>query len=174
MNALRFIEMEHPVGGCELDAESMTYPRHLLAECASALLLFCSGRMGAADGHWVRDERLIDVTAVDWDEKTLEPFRAAYPDEWTYVQADAFAWAATAGRRWDLVSADVPSQYADRLDETLPMWCERAELFVTVTMMGDKPLPRVPAGWRIRETIWRSTWNFSDYYWLVLAREPRA
>ena len=38
-----------------VDAETFAFPHELLAARSSALLLFASGRMGAADGHWIRD-----------------------------------------------------------------------------------------------------------------------
>ncbi len=155
-----------------LDAESFKYPRHLLEECSSGLLLFCSGRMGAADGHWFRDVGLTDVTAVDWDEETLEPYRAAFPEEWDYVHSDAFEWAAHfATRRWDIVSADPPSQYADRTAtrETLGLWCRLATKFVTATVMTTDV--DVPAGWDILDLIERASYDDGRvYHWLVLGR----
>lgn len=154
-----------------LDAESAVYPKHLLERCESGLLLFCSGRMGAADGHWFREAGLTAVICVDWDAKTLVPFACSYPSEWRYVEADAFEWARLQTRRWDIVSADVPSQWADRLQETLPLWCSLAERFVTVTLMGDCDMPAAPGGWQTIGVVRRTTWNGRDYLWLVLERE---
>lgn len=156
-----------------LDAESFAYPRHLLDECTSGLLLFCSGRMGAADGHWFRDAGLVDVTCVDWDEKTLEPFRAEYPEEWRYVQADVFEWANLVDHRFDIVSADAPSQYVARMISELPLWCRLANRYVTATVMGDlldKPVS-LPDDWDLLETIERASYpDGRVYHWLVLER----
>lgn len=158
-----------------LDQESMTYPRHLLADCDSALLLFCSGRMGAADGHWVREAGLTDVTCVDWDEKTLEPFAAEYPAEWVYQQADVFAWTHGQTRTWDLVSADAPSQHAALLPHMLPIYCSRASKYVVATMAcyaSDDPIqPAAPDGWIYAEDpIWRAEFEGRRFWWLVLER----
>lgn len=162
-----------PAEGCVLDSESAAYPRELLKECQSALLLFCSGRMGSADGHWVRVAfpLITDVACVDWDEKTLDPFQAVYPAEWSYVRSDAFGWAREQTRRWDIVSADVPSQWADRLPETLPLWCALADRYVTVTWMADTPIPSAPDGWLLRDVRQRAEWNGRVYCWLILERK---
>jgi hypothetical protein len=163
-----------------LDAESQVYPRELLEECNSVLLAFCSGRMGAADGHWVRQAGIKDVTCLDWDEKTLEPFRAEYPSEWTYVQADAFQWAEdkawgnSEAFQWDLVSADMPSQYADRMVDSLSLWCALARRYVVATLMESLLLAaatRLPTGWRAREVLKRNEHEDGRVWcWLVLER----
>lgn len=167
-----------------LDQESMTYPRHLLDDCDSALLLFCSGRMGAADGHWVREAGITDATCVDWDGATLEPFANEYPREWTYIEADVFEWAPNQyarGHSWELVSADAPSQYGDRLREMLPIYCELADKYVVATLANTGPgaviIPDPPEGWRyIGEPIWRTEYQSEGdelsrkFWWLVLER----
>lgn len=158
---------------CVLDTESEAYPRHLLDDVASGLLLFCSGRMGAADGHWFREAGLTDVQCVDWDEKTLDPFRAHYPEEWYYTQADAFLWAELAAtRRWDIVSADAPSQYADRMYDALPVWCRLANSYVTATVMRPPTADdTVPEGWTILGCVERAVYpDGRTYHWLILER----
>lgn len=162
-----------------LDAESHAFPRDLLADCESAFLLFCSGRMGAADGHWVREAGLTDVTCVDWDEKTLEPFQAAYPSEWSYVRADIFDFLRDSfgGRRWDIVSADAPSQLGSELPNLLPSYCSISSRYVVATMSSvDGAVPEVPAvgprvGWRyLGDPVFRTEWEGRRYWWLVLER----
>lgn len=153
-----------------LDAESHAFPKALLAECSSVVLLFCSGRMGAADGFWVREAGLVDVTAVDWDEKTLEPFRARYPEEWSYARADVFEWVKEQERRWDLVSADAPSQWDSRFAETLPAYCSLAERFVVATVLETTVIPEPPAGWSVLGRITRCGYEGRLYQWLVLQR----
>jgi hypothetical protein len=159
-----------------VDQETFTYPRYLLADCESGLLLFCSGRMGMADGHWFREAALEDVTCVDWDEKTLWPFAALYPDWWLYLQADVFEWVETqGGSAWEIVSADMPSQYANRLTEMLPKFCALSEKYVTVTMAcytSDDPIqPPAPEGWRyVGDPIWRSEFEGRRFWWLVLEK----
>lgn len=149
----------------------MAYPRHLLDECESGLLLFCSGRMGAADGHWFRESGLPEVTCVDWDQETLEPFRKAYPPEWTFIQADAFHWAKYAHPGFDIVSADAPSQYAycTASAETLGLWCRLARKYVTATVMTRDV--EIPEGWRQLDLIERASYDDGRvYHWLVLER----
>lgn len=156
-----------------LDAESQAFPRQLLGWCSSALLAFCSGRMGAADGHWIREAGLLDVTCVDWDEKTLIPFADEYPVDWRYFQADAFEWVEGCGRSFDIVSADLPSQYADRMLESVPLWTGVAERFVTMTVMGSCLGERwaPPSGWRVHGLLPRASYpDGRDYFWLVLER----
>lgn len=172
------------VASVPLDAETFTYPAELLKECESALLLFCSGRMGAADGFHVANAGLTDVTCVDWDEKTLEPFRQAYPAAWEIVQADVFEWVdwngrpgplGWNGRQWDIVSADAPSQYADRLPEMLPRYCEIARKYVTATLAVTGPgapvVPPAPSGWGYRgEPVFRTEYEGRRFWWLTLER----
>lgn len=152
----------------------MAYPRHLLDECASGLLLFCSGRGGAADGHWFREAGLTDVTCVDWDEKTLEPFQAAYPSDWTYVHENAFnfmdRWHDRGG--WDIVSADPPSQYRDRLFELLYHYCRHARKYVTATVMEPEiPASAIPKTFELVDVIPRASFpDGRDYFWAVLKR----
>lgn len=160
-----------------LDAESYAFPRELLAVCESALLLFCSGRMGAADGHWVREAGLVDVTCVDWDAETLDPFSDEYPAAWEYVHEDAWRFAGElAGRRWDFVSADMPSQYAGQLREALPLFCALATKYATVTLANVGPgavvIPDAPDGWRyVGDPIWRNEYHGRRFWWLVLERD---
>lgn len=155
-----------------LDQESMAYPRHLLDGCSSGLLLFCSGRMGAADGHWFREAGLTDVTAVDWDEKTLVPFEAEYPDEWRYLQEDAWLYVAVAQRRWDIVSADPPSQYRDIQIRSLANWCSVSDRYVTATVMQpDIPDEAIPDGWTLLDVTLRAWFDDGrNYFWAVLQR----
>ena len=162
-----------------LDAESFTFPRHLIERCSSALLLFCSGRMGASDGHWIAEQGLTDVTCVDWDAATLEPFADEYPATWHYVEADVFEWMERdRGRRWDIVSADAPSQLADRLVEMLPRYCALARRYVTAThatvgVDSEADPPAAPQGWRyMSEPTWRIYANGRMFWWLMLEREP--
>lgn len=161
-----------------MDYEARTYPKHLLEECQSGLLLFASGRMGSADGQWFREAGLEDVTAVDWDEKTLEPFSDLYPDSWLYLRANVFDWVyQQRGSTWDIVSADAPSQHGHRLTEMLPAYCALAEKFVTATMSTDvkdantDQLPPEPAGWSyVGEPVWRADYMERRYWWLVLEK----
>jgi hypothetical protein len=160
-----------------LDAESFAYPHELLAGCRSGLLLFASGRAGAADGHWFREAGIASVTAVDWDEQTLDAMQDLYPRCWSFLRCDAFEFArdaAARGRRWDVVSADAPSQYAPELVARLPIWCALASRFVTATLFrhcfaGEpllRELPAPPEGWRWRELRWRAAFR-GGVYWLI-------
>jgi hypothetical protein len=130
--------------------------------------------MGAADGQWVRKLGITDVTCVDWDDKTLEPFKEHYPKEWTYVLADAFDWARKCGRTFDLVSADMPSQYGDAMLESIPLWCALSNRYVTMTVMQEGAHePHLPKGWLHLTTIERNTDPIDGrtWWWLVLVKE---
>jgi hypothetical protein len=164
-----------PVVSIPVDRESFTYPRHLLEGCRSALLLFASGRMGAADGRWVQEAGLEDVTAVDWDRKTLEPFSEVYPACWDYVEADVREFVGIAGRRWDVVSADAPSQMADELPDLLPRYCELANRYVVATLAvtgdGEPVVPPSPAGWSyLGEPVYRAEFEGRRFWWVGLER----
>lgn len=159
----------------ELDIESYAFPTSLLDGCESALLLFASGRMGAADGYWLQEAGIDDVWCVDHDPATLVPFAAAYPAEWRYLEADAFAFFPD--RVFDLVSVDAPSQFAPHLLTWLPRWCGFASRFVTATVfrhcfIGEPSLDELepaPDGWRYRDLIHRSEFR-GGVYWLVMER----
>jgi hypothetical protein len=158
-----------------LDAESTVYPRELLRDCESALLAFCSGRMGAADGHWVREAGLHDVVCVDWDSETLEPFAQSYPDEWRYVLRDAFEYAQHCTRTFDLVSADMPSQYELRMLGSMALWCSLACKYVTATVMKSCLTGGgwwIPEGWKIRELVKRNE-HEDGRVWMWLVMEAR-
>lgn len=160
-----------------LDLESMAYPVEVLDGCDSGLLLFCSGRLGITDGHWFAQAGLTDVTAVDWDAATLEPFAEQYPGWWHYVKEDAFQYAWEARRNWDIVSVDAPSQYAPQLVEHIPLWLALATKRATLTLYRHcfvgvptvDELPDPPDGWRYDRLIRRSEFR-GGIYWLVCER----
>lgn len=162
---------------CAIDAETFAFPHGLLRNCSSALLLFCSGRMGAADGHWVREYGLEEVLCIDWDASTLEPFAAAYPAEWNYLQDDVWEHVWSEQDRWDIVSADMPSQYADRLEGLLLScrWLARRYIVATLALVGpgDPVVPSAPPGWGYRcPPIYRAQFEDRRFWWVVLEREP--
>ena len=54
-----------------LELEQASYPREILGDLDSALVLFCSAFGGANDASWVRDAWIRHVTAVDKNAETL-------------------------------------------------------------------------------------------------------
>ena len=177
----------YPLGLGLPDDEAMAYPRELLkllTKQQTVLLMFGSGRGGAADGRWVAEYGYRHVTVVDWDEATLGPMLVQAPAGWQGIQADILKWApeqATRGMKWDHVSADPASQLAPQIVELLPVWLALARRTATITMYrhcfaGEcepthlaPELADPPAGWRYTKLVRR--WGFrGGIYWLCCER----
>lgn len=147
------------------------YPRHALLGCEDALVLFAAAFHGAQDAVWIADAGLT-ATCVDIDQFKLMQMEDAYPDEWSFVCADAFEYttgaAIDAKRQWDVVSVDCPSNLFDRCAELVPLWCLLARRAVILgTGIHTDVVP--PTGWQITER--RSRSNFQGgVYWTVLER----
>lgn len=179
--------MTNPLGLGPPDAEALAYPLdllHQLWKSQSVLLLFGSGRGGAADGRWVADAGFVNVTVIDWDAATLDPMMAKAPETWVKEEADILAWAndpLTWGRQWDHVSADPPSQLAPQIIELLPVWLRHARRQATITVyrhcfagegeptLEAPELANPPAGWRYTRLVRRSGFR-GGIYWLCCER----
>jgi hypothetical protein len=144
------------------------------------LLLFCSGFGGINDGWWAREAGLLDVTAVDIDEGSMRRMEAEYPDEWQFRCADAFVFAKDAARlgaRWDVVSADLPSNLPVEMVSALPLWYAIARKYVVSTLVrhnfpGEPDFDELPPpaqGWQYEHLIQRSDYR-GGVWWLVSGR----
>lgn len=146
-----------------------TYPDEYLAGCGDALLLFAAGFLGRQDGIFILDRGMTAV-CVDARRSDLEEMAGIYPSEWEFVQADVYELVA---RRElpsaDVVSVDCPSGQFDRCADILDRFCAVARR-VVVLGCGHSTEIFPPAGWRLAERRWRSTFA-GGTYWAVLVRE---
>lgn len=141
------------------------YPRHVLAGCKDALVLFAAAFHGKQDAVWIADAGLT-ATCVDVDQFKLMQMEDAYPDDWEFVCADVFEYAARTDHQWDVVSIDCPSNLFVRCAEILPLWCLLARKAVVLGCEG-RTLAAIPDGWRETERLHRS--NFAGgVYWAVI------
>lgn len=141
------------------------YPRHVLVECSSALVLFAAAWHGKQDAVWIADAGLT-ATCVDLDADRLDEMEAAYPDGWEFVALDVFDFAVLTENQWDVVSIDCPTNLFDRCSDFLPVWCLLARRAV-VLGSGEFTVVLPPAGWEITEQLRRSSFN-GGVYWTVI------
>jgi len=84
-------------------------------EATTGLLLFGCAHKGDNDGvHFLKAGLRSHV--IDIDPARIEAMRPGYPDEWSFIMADAYRFASDAtrrGQRWDVVSVDPFSEDAD-------------------------------------------------------------
>jgi len=90
------------------------------------------------------------------------------------VLADAFAWAPTVARTFDIVSVDMPSLFTGDMFSSLPLWTRIAGKYVVATVQGFNPLggaaDAVPDGWQLADCIKRAEYDDGRvYHWLVLS-----
>jgi hypothetical protein len=143
------------------------YPRHVLAGCSDALVLFAAAFGGKQDAVWIADAGMV-ATCVDNDRQKLQAMRDAYPPNWVFVVADAFEYALRTEYRWDVVSIDCPSNLFDRCAELLPLWCRIARRAV-VLGCSDSTEIVPPTGWERTEMLHRSSFQ-GGVYWAVIER----
>ena len=144
------------------------YPRHVLQGCESALVLFAAAFGGRQDAVWMAEAGLR-ATCVDLDAKRLVEMASAYPDDWSFSQADAFSFsesAAADGLQWDVVSLDPFTNLMQECANLLPLWCHLARKAVVLGTHGDTDVV-APTGWRVVETLPRSSFN-GGVFWTVL------
>ncbi len=132
----------------QINREAQAYPGLLLPEGGTALSLFSAGFLGKNDViHFARKQ--MQVTCVDVDEDKLWQMAQIYPGAWEYHVADAweFAEEASGKREWDAVSVDpFMGDAADRVWDSMWLWCSLARSFVTVTVDPKRPI-WAPVGW---------------------------
>lgn len=147
--------------------QARPYPRELLADCDTGLVLFAAAFLGHNDAVHFAEAGVRDVTLVDVDGERLGEMAELYrSDEWTFVEDDAFAYSRDArglGAKYDAVSVDTFTGAAmDRSLDDLCQWTELARRVVTVTALVGSRFS-VPLGWNA-STLDRG----SDAVWLIL------
>jgi hypothetical protein len=119
------------------EIEATPYPADLLPERGSGLCLFAAAFLGANDAiHFARKDML--GTCIDVDARRLEKMAALYPDDWTFLAADAWGMAAMFrvwGMMWNVVSVDTfLGDATERSLASLDLWCALASRMVTATI----------------------------------------
>lgn len=154
--------LEHIAG------EARPYPAELLKDAESGLCLFSAAFMGHNDVIHFALENVPDVTCVDIDATKLAAMRDVYPEDWSWVCADAWEFAQEAAgnsARWDVVSVDTfRGNATDRSLKDLGVWCAIANRAVVATLEEGQVFD-TPDGWT--PVLFRRN---SEVFWLVLTR----
>lgn len=141
------------------------YPSNLLKGCETALLLFGAGFLGMNDGIHMVDAG-ISAVVVDIDESKLLKMANLYPDDWTFVKADAWWMAERLDSTFDVVSVDNFTGDSEApVLASLGLWCRLANRLVTVTKTAKNLPHSIPYGWEPGIVARSSRAN-----WLVLTR----
>jgi hypothetical protein len=158
----------------DVAAHARPYPVVELDSCETGLVLFAAAYLGHNDAvHFA--EAGIRTTCVDRDSARLAGMRQLYPDDWSFVAADAWTFAEAAlelETTYDAVSVDTFTGDSElRSLSSLELWTSIARRVVTATYSagyGQRAEPLdVPAGWE-RSLFERAP----GAYWLVLTRAP--
>lgn len=144
------------------------YPRQVLRDSQTALLLFAGGFRGRNDGYWFAAEGLA-ADCVDLDQAGLDEMRGAYPGSWRFFHDDAYLFALKSrdwGRRWDVLSIDPPTGQFEECAAMLPVWCSLAR---DAVILGSSPRMEIvaPDGWQVVNRIHRSHFR-RGVEWVVL------
>jgi hypothetical protein len=143
MAAVTYRTLEH------VAEQARPYPADLLAGCESGLVLFAAAFLGHNDAIHFAEAGII-TTCIDTDAERLYEMRELYPEQWAFVNTDAWAYAEAARREeltWDVVSADTFTGAMTRRSlDSLELWCSLAEQLVTVTVTNRNSYT-VPKGW---------------------------
>ena len=145
-----------------------TYPKERLVGIGSALMCFCAAFMGRQDCIWVADAG-ITATAVDHELEHVELMQKAYPDDWEFVTADVYDYAAkryAEGMSYDLVSLDPSSNQFAEAAALCALWCGIADKLV-IMGTGEETELDPPFGWREVDRVFRSG-KYGGSYWAVL------
>lgn len=142
------------------------YPTDVLQDCQSALLLFGAGFYGANDGIRFHDAGVERVVCVDTDAERLAVMQRLYPESWAFVTADVWEYLDGCADRFDVISADPPTNLSDRTLRSLPHLCKlarRAVVVGTTFSAWRKTLVAIPGYWQRTGVLARN----DEVCWLV-------
>jgi hypothetical protein len=151
-----------------LATEARPFPFQLLEDCETGLCMFSAAFLGINDAvHFAMSG--VRTTCVDVNAGRLEQMRRIYPEDWTFIECDAWTYAEAARREevvWDAVCVDPYTGDAmNRSMETLDLWLSLAR---RVLIAGTDVFPFAPpALWNVRTKYVRRA---PDVYWLALER----
>lgn len=163
--------LEHPLDA--ISAQARPYPAWYLKEGMTGLALFAAAYKGHNDAiHFARAE--MRATCVDIDTRALAEMQPLYPDDWEFVNQDAWWFAGAAfdrGEKWDVVSVDTfTGDATDRSMQSLNLWCSLANKVVTATCVTRPRRGRIPKGWH--SYMFERQSQLAS--WLVLTKEEHA
>ena len=141
------------------------FPRHILQDAQTGLVLFAAAWYGKQDAIWMAEAGMT-ATCVDVDIDRLLKMAGAYPQDWEYRNDDVFEFAATSERKWDVVTVDCPTNLFERCAGWAKVWCNLATEAV-ILGTGPSPSLNLPDGWHVTETLERSTFA-GGVFWTVL------
>ena len=137
MDTVTYRTLEHVAG------QARPYPAHLLEGCESGLVLFSAAFLGHNDAIHFAEAGLV-TTCIDTDADRLHEMRELYPEQWAFVNTDAYAYAEAARHEeltWDAVSVDTfTGPMTRRSLDSLELWCSLAERLVTATVTNRDSL----------------------------------
>jgi len=127
-----------------LCAQARPFPFEALEGCETGLCLFAAAFGGVNDAvHFAMSG--LRTTCVDRDGEALERMRAAYPEDWSFVDADAWTFAEAARSEelsWDAVCVDpFTGDAMVRALETLELWRALADRVLIVGNTTVVPVP---------------------------------
>jgi hypothetical protein len=149
----------------QIATEAMVYPDHVLEGAETALALFSAAFQGRNDIIHLAIAGL-HVTLVDNQLVLLEQMRGIYPDDWSYIHADAYQYAEHAQGRWDIVAVDPWTNQFQKCADFVRVWCRLAERAV-ILGTGEHTILSPPDGWQETERVWRSDYA-GGVYWAVI------
>ena len=147
------------------DPDDRSFPTGVLRDCKTALVLFSSAWYGKQDAYYVAAAGLR-ATCVDIRNDNFEDMERLYPDDWEFIQDDAYEFVRQTHRRWDVVTVDCPSGHFQKCADLLPLLCRLARVTVILGSGVDTRLVP-PEGWRV-VTRNRRSMMYGGVYWTVL------
>ncbi len=141
------------------------YPTWALKGCETALIVFAAEFAGMNDAAWIVEAGLR-ATCVDINAEKLEAMRGWYPDDWEYVCNDAYAFAACADGKWDVVSLDPFTNHFQACADNIAAWCRLARRAVIIGT-GTDTIIQSPVGWQQVDCVKRTDYQ-GGVFWTTL------
>lgn len=142
------------------------YPTWALKGCETALIVFAAEFGGMNDAAWIVESG-ARATCVDVNYEKLQAMQAFYPDDWEYVEADAYDYAEHCGwRTWDVVSLDPFTNHFQACADNIAAWCRLARRAVIIGT-GTDTIIQSPTGWQQVDCVKRTDYQ-GGVFWTVL------
>ena len=170
MASVTILEPPRTLQDVEYLNAGVSFPGQAMSGSRTALAVFCAAFHGRQDAYWLAQAGLR-TTCVDMDGGRLDEMAAVYPDNWEFVQRDAWEFAreaAAAGRTWDVVTIDPFSNRFQEIADDLELWCSLADNVVAFAS-GVGTRVEAPDGWMVVDVRRRSS-HLGGIFWHVLER----
>lgn len=149
----------------QIATEAMAYPDHVLEGCETGLALFSAAFLGRNDVVHLAIADL-KVTCVDNNPTLLDEMRKVYPDDWEFVEADAYQFAETSKEKWDVVTVDPWTNQFQKVADNVALWCKLGRKVVVIGT-GTHTVLTAPEPWALVQRVFRSDYA-GGVYWDVL------